>query len=67
MHFAGPVALAGLLGLSGTTIGVVLRREGMPPLSRLDRVTGEVIKGRRYSDLRYEHHDPGRSSADREP
>ena len=58
-HFAGPVALAGLLGLPASTIGAVLRREGMPPLSYLDRVTGEVIRGRKYSDLRYEHRDPG--------
>ena len=31
----------------------------MPPLCQLDRVTGEVIKGRRHSDIRYEHRDPG--------
>ena len=58
-HFAGPVALSGLLNLPASTIGVVLRREGMPPLCQLDRVTGQVIKGRRYSDLRYEHREPG--------
>ena len=58
-HFAGPVALSGLLNLPASTIGAVLRREGMPALRHLDRVTGEVIKGRRFSDLRYEHRDPG--------
>jgi transposase InsO family protein len=58
-HFAGPVALSGLLNLPASTIGAVLRREGMPPLCHLDRVTGEVLKGRRFSDERYEHRDPG--------
>ena len=58
-YFAGPVVLAGLLNLPASTIGAVLRREQMPPLSHLDRVTGEVIKGRRHCDIRYEHRDPG--------
>jgi len=58
-HFAGPVALSGLLNLPASTIGAVLRREGMPPLCHLDRVTGEVLKGRRFSQERYEHRDPG--------
>jgi transposase InsO family protein len=58
-HFAGPVALSGLLNLPASTIGAVLRREQMPLLRHLDRVTGEVIKGRRHSDLRYEHREPG--------
>jgi len=58
-HFAGPVVLSGLLSLPASTIGAVLRREQMPALCHLDRVTGEVIKGRRYSDVRYEHREPG--------
>ena len=58
-HFADPVALSGILGLPASTIGAVLRREQMPPLARLDRVNGEVLKGGRHSDLRYEHRDPG--------
>ena len=58
-HFAGPVALSGLLNLPASTIGAVLRREQMPLLCQLDRVTGEVLKGRRYSEVRYEHRDPG--------
>ena len=58
-HFAGPIALSGLLDLPASTIGAVLRREQMPLLQHLDRVTGEVIKGRRHSDIRYEHRDPG--------
>jgi transposase InsO family protein len=58
-HFAGPVVLSGLLNLPASTIGAVLRREGMPPLCHLDRVTGEVLKGRRFSEERYEHREPG--------
>jgi transposase InsO family protein/transposase len=58
-YFAGPVALSGILGIPASTICAVLRREGMPALASLDRVTGEVIRGRRYSDVRYEHAIPG--------
>jgi transposase InsO family protein len=58
-HFAGAVALSGLLGVPASTIGAVLRRCGLPWLSQLDRVTGEIIKGRRHSDIRYEHDRPG--------
>ncbi len=58
-EFAGPVALSGLLGIPASTIGDVLRREGLPPLAHLDRVTGEVIRGKKYSQVRYEHRDPG--------
>jgi transposase InsO family protein len=58
-HFAGPVALSGMLGVPASTIGVVLRREGLPRLSDVDRVTGQIVRGRRFSDLRYEHREPG--------
>jgi transposase InsO family protein len=58
-HFAGPVALAGMLGIAASTIGAVLRRAEVPRLSEIDRITGEIIKGRRRSDIRYEHALPG--------
>lgn len=58
-HFAGADALAGILDLPASTIGAVLRRCGLPHLRQIDRVTGEVIKGRRHSDVRYEHALPG--------
>ena len=58
-HFAGPVALSGLLGLPASTIGAVLRRAEVPRLSETDRVTGEVIKGRKHGDVRSEHALPG--------
>jgi transposase InsO family protein len=58
-HFAGPVALSAMLNVPASTIGVVLRREGLPRLGDLDRVTGEIVRGRKFSDLRYEHREPG--------
>jgi transposase InsO family protein len=58
-HFAGPVALSGMLNIPASTIGVVLRRAGLPRLADVDRVTGEIVRGRKYSDLRYEHREPG--------
>ena len=59
LHFAGPIALSGVLDLPASTIGLVLRREGLPRLSDIDRITGEVIRGRRHSEARYEHTEPG--------
>jgi transposase InsO family protein len=58
-HFAGARALAGILGLPASTIGAVIGRSGLPRLSQIDRVTGEIVKGRRHSDVRYEHRLPG--------
>jgi transposase InsO family protein len=56
---AGSVALSGQLGLPASTIGGVLRREGLPHLAHVDRVTGEVLRGRRRSERRYEHREVG--------
>jgi transposase InsO family protein len=58
-HFAGPVALSAMLGIPASTIGVVLRREGLPRLADVDRVTGEIVRGRKFSNQRYEHREPG--------
>jgi transposase InsO family protein/transposase-like protein len=58
-HFAGPVALSGMLKIPASTIGAVLRREGLPRLSDVDRVTGEIVRGGKFSDQRYEHREPG--------
>jgi transposase InsO family protein len=58
-HFAGPKVLAGLLRLPASTIGAVIRRVGLPRLGQIDRITGEIIKGRRHSEVRYEHDRPG--------
>jgi transposase InsO family protein len=56
---AGPVRLAALLGIAASTIGAVLRRAGMPRLADVDRLTGQLLRGRRHSDRRYEREHPG--------
>ncbi len=56
---AGPVQLAAMLGLPASTIGAVIRRAGLPRLADVDRLTGELLRGRRHSDRRYEHPHPG--------
>lgn len=55
----GARELSLLLGVPASTVGAVLRRAGLPHLSQVDRVTGELLRGRRHSDLRYEHDRPG--------
>lgn len=47
----GPHLLAGRLGMAPSTVHAVLARHGLSRLSRLDRVTGDVI--------RYERDHPG--------
>jgi transposase InsO family protein len=58
-HHAGPVRLAAILGIAASTIGAVLTRAGMPRLADVDRLTGELLRGRRHSDRRYEREHPG--------
>jgi len=58
-HHAGPVRLAAILGIAASTIGAVLARAGMPRLADVDRLTGELLRGRRHSDRRYEREQPG--------
>jgi len=55
---AGPVQLAGNLGVPASTVGAVLRRWQMPHLVDLDRITGELLRSR-ATDGRYEHPLPG--------
>jgi len=59
VHHAGPVRLAAILGLAASTIGAVLARAGMPRLAEVDRLTGELLRGRRHSQRRYEREQPG--------
>jgi transposase InsO family protein len=56
---AGPVALAAELGVPASTIGAVIRRLGLPLLSEVDRVTGELVRGTSRKENRYEHSRPG--------
>ena len=58
-HHAGPVRLAPIVGSPASTIGAVLARTGMPRLAEVDRLTGELLRGRRHSDRRYERAHPG--------
>jgi transposase InsO family protein len=58
-HHAGPVRLAALLGVAASTIGAVIARSGLPRLAEVDRLTGELLRGRRHSDRRYEREHPG--------
>jgi transposase InsO family protein len=58
-HHAGPVRLAAVVGLAPSTIGAVLARNGVPRLADVDRLTGELLRGRRHSEVRYERDHPG--------
>jgi transposase InsO family protein len=58
-HHAGPVGLAAVVGVAASTIGAVLARAGAPRLAEVDRLTGELLRGRRHSDNRYEREHPG--------
>ncbi len=58
-HHAGPVRLAAVVGVAASTIGAVLARAGVPRLAEIDRLTGELLRGRRHSDNRYERERPG--------
>jgi transposase InsO family protein len=55
----GARELATLLGVPASTIGAVLRRAQVPHLAEVDRITGEPVRGRRHSEIRYEHDRPG--------
>jgi transposase InsO family protein len=58
-HHAGPVRLAPIVGVPASTIGAVLARAGVPRLADIDRLTGELLRGRRHSDNRYRREHPG--------
>jgi hypothetical protein len=58
-HHAGPVGLAAVVGVPASTIGALLARVGIPRLAEVDRLTGELLRGRRHSDNRYEREHPG--------
>jgi hypothetical protein len=45
--------LSTLLGVPASTIGAVLRRAQVPHLAQLDRLTGQLVRGRRHSEIRY--------------
>lgn len=55
----GAVTIGWELGLNPSTVGRVLRRHQVPPLSWLDPTTGVLIRGQRSSAERYEYDAPG--------
>ncbi len=58
-HHAGPGRLAAIVGVAASTVGAVLARNRVPRLAEVDRLTGELLRGRRHSDRRYEREHPG--------
>ena len=58
-HHAGPVRLSSIVGVAASTVGAVLARAGLPRLTEVDRLTGELLRGRRHTDRRYEREHPG--------
>ena len=55
----GARELSVLVGVPASTVGAVLRRARVPHLAHVDRLTGELIRGRRHSQIRYEHDAAG--------
>ena len=55
----GPDELGARLGVAARTVSRVLARHGMPRLSMLDPITGEVIRASKTTAVRYEHDHPG--------
>jgi len=55
----GPEGLAAETGTSARTVSRVLLRAGMPRLSDLDRISGEVIRSSKQTAVRYERDRPG--------
>ncbi|MFJ8812854.1 IS481 family transposase [Amycolatopsis thermoflava] len=54
----GAVFLAAQLGLVASTVGRVLRRHRVAPLSAIDPITGMPVR-RRHSGIRYQRRAPG--------
>jgi transposase len=55
----GPDWIGTYLGVPRRTVSRVLARHGVPPLSALDPITGEVIKASKSTAVRYERKRPG--------
>jgi transposase InsO family protein len=54
----GAVYLAGELGVVASTVGRILARHQVPPLTAVDPITGLPVR-RRHTGIRYERHNPG--------
>jgi transposase InsO family protein len=55
----GPDEISARLGVPARTVSRVLARHGLPRLSMLDPITGQVIRASRSTAVRYEHPHPG--------
>jgi transposase len=55
----GPDEIGYRLGVPARTVSRVLARHGVPRLSILDPITGEVIRASKATTVRYEHAHPG--------
>jgi hypothetical protein len=55
----GPDELGAQLGVPARTVSRVLVRHGMPPLSALDPMTGQVLRSSKATAIRYERAYPG--------
>jgi len=55
----GPLRIAAATGVPARTVSRVLARFQLPPLSWLDPITGDTIRGTRSTELRYERDKPG--------
>lgn len=55
----GPDEIGHQLGVPPRTVSRVLARHGVPRLSMLDPITGEVIRASKATAVRYEHTYPG--------
>lgn len=55
----GPDELGHRLGVPARTVSRVLARHGLPRLSMLDPITGQVIRASKTTAVRYEHDHPG--------
>jgi transposase InsO family protein len=55
----GPDWIGAELGVSPRTVSRVIARHGLPRLTHLDPLTGEVIRASRVTSVRYERDRPG--------
>ena len=55
----GPEWIGAELGIAPRTVSRVIRRHGLPNLSGLDPITGEVIRASKVTAVRYERQRPG--------
>ena len=55
----GPDWISAELGVPARTVSRVLVRHGVPRLSMLDPITGELIRASKATTVRYEHERPG--------